>query len=96
MSIFLRIFVFMLAFTLGACDDGHLRGSVKKSDDGKTYLLVAEGNNCNQIKVDGKLWNHAIGEAGEISPGEHVIDCNGEIGFFIPAGVVFSFDYWGP
>lgn len=38
----------------------------------------------------------AIGQPAPISPGEHVIECNGEIRFNIPAGTTFSFDYWGP
>jgi hypothetical protein len=75
---------------------GDLRGSVENSSDGKTYLLVAIGNNCEQVKVDGTVWSHAIGDAGEIAPGAHVIDCNGQIGFVIPARTVFKFNYWGP
>lgn len=96
MSISLKLCFLSAVLTMVACGKSDLRGSVKKSTDGKTYLIVSKGNNCDQIKVDGKLWSHSIGVSGEITPGEHVIDCNGEIGFSIPAGYVFSFDYWGP
>jgi hypothetical protein len=35
------------------------------------------------------------------TPGKHTISCNtaesgSEIGFEIPAGVIYRFDYWGP
>ena len=69
---------------------------MQQSTDGNTYLSVVEGNNCNQIKIDGVAWSHPIGQAAQINPGKHVIECNGEIGFNIPAGVIFKFDYWGP
>jgi hypothetical protein len=54
--------------------------------------------------VDGEPWPHPLGVRGEIAPGIHHIDCialgdydpNNAIGFEIPAGVVFWFDYWGP
>jgi hypothetical protein len=85
-----------VAFGFMACDDGHLRGSVEPSNDGETYLVIAEGNNCDQILIDGIQWPHAIGESGALVPGDHVIDCNGEIAFAIPAGTTFTFDYWGP
>lgn len=90
--------IFSLAVSaLASCHvDSHLRGSVQPSSDGKTYLLVAEGNNCDSIKVDGKSWDYPIGVAGEINPGVHIINCNGEIEFRIPEKVVFKFDYWGP
>lgn len=80
------------------CGDGHLRGSVEPSADGKTYLSVIDDNGgmCGPIKVDGKVWPHSIGKVGEISPGVHTIECGGEIEFEIPPGVVFQFDYWGP
>jgi hypothetical protein len=80
------------------CDDGHLRGSVKKSSDGKTYLVVADDNGaqCRPLKVDGKIWPHKLNEQGPIQPGDHTIECGGKISFNIPAGVIFTFDYWGP
>jgi len=96
MNISLKTILVLTLLACVSCNDGHLRGSVKNSPDGKTYLLIAEGNNCDQIKIDGVVWPHAIGEPGVIAPGEHTIDCNGEIRFTIPVGVTFKFDYWGP
>jgi len=93
---FLRIIALTVLLLLNACHKEDLRGPVKKSNDGKTYLLIAEGNDCDQIKIDGKPWRHGIGEAGEVSPGVHTIECNGEIEFEIPRGVIFTFNYWGP
>lgn len=81
-----------------ACDDGDLRGTFRKSKNGKTYLIVADdnGGQCGGIRVDGKPWAHTIGEAALIDPGPHRISCGGEIGFEIPKGVVYKFNYWGP
>lgn len=79
-----------------SCSDGHLRGSVESSSDGGTYLIFVEGNNCDPIRVDGAAWPFAIGQTGAISPGDHLVECNGEIRFNIPAGTTFRFDYWGP
>ena len=83
---------------LVGCSDGYLRGSVTKSQDGKTYLSVVDdnGGQCGPIIVDGKVWPHKIGEPGLISHGSHRIECGGWIDFEIPKGVIFSFDYWGP
>lgn len=80
------------------CGDGHLRGSVEPSPDGKTYLAVVDdnGGGCGPIEVDGKPWAYPIGKPGRISPGLHTIECGGKIEFEIPDGVLFSFDYWGP
>lgn len=87
-----------VAITFAACDDGHLRGSVSPSPDGETWLAVVDdnGGHCGPIRVDGYIWPHDIGVAGKIAPGEHEIDCGGSIRFTIPAGVIYSFDYWGP
>src|SRR5262245_2457053 len=83
---------------LGGCDDGYLRGSVKRSPDGGTYLAVVDNNGgeCGPIRVDGAEWSRKLGEAAPVAPGLHTIKCGGEIQFEIPAGVVFEFDYWGP
>jgi hypothetical protein len=87
---------------LVACgaNDPPLRGKVDKSPDGKTYLKVIDNNGggCGAIYVDGRAWSHAIGEAGSIEPGAHTIACpkDAKIGFTIPPGVVFNFNYWGP
>ncbi len=79
-----------------SCSDGHLRGSVESSSDGGTYLVFTEGNNCDPIRVDGAAWPFAIGQPGKIDPGDHLVECNGEIRFNIPAGTTFRFSYWGP
>lgn len=73
-----------------------VEGAVESSHDGRTYLVVTKGNSCDQIKVDGSKWLHAIGESGSVGPGVHTIDCNGEIRFTIPAGKTFELNYWGP
>jgi len=86
----------LAALASASCGDNYLRGFVEASPDGKTYLAVVAGNNCNQIKIDGAAWPHAIGQLGAVAPGAHTIECNGEIGFSIPAGKVFKFNYWGP
>lgn len=91
--------VLLLAGLLGiACRHGDLRGSYSASRDGKTYLAVADdnGGHCGPLKVDGKIWAHPIGEAAPIEPGTHTISCGEEIGFEIPPGVVYKFNYWGP
>jgi hypothetical protein len=75
-----------------------LRGTWRKSTDGKTYLAVVDDNDgqCGPLTVDGKPWSHPIGEAGLVNPGRHKIACGGEIGFDIRPGVVYKFNYWGP
>ena len=80
------------------CDENDLRGSWSPSKDGKTYLAVADdnGGHCGPIKVDRKIWPHRVGEAAQIKPGNHTIECGGEIGFDIRPGVVYRFSYWGP
>ena len=71
---------------------------MEPSADGRSYLVVADdnGGECGPIKVDGQVWPHKIGEQGQVSPGQHKIECGGWVVFDIPTGVVFSFDYWGP
>jgi hypothetical protein len=93
--------VFALALT--ACDPGSLRGSIEASEDGGTYLVIADdnGGGCDAIKVDGKVWPLALERAGSISPGPHVVECSAEnaaagVPIVIPEGMVFTFDYWGP
>ena len=80
------------------CGEGDLRGTWSRSKDGRTYLAVIDdnGGGCGPIKVDGKVWPHKIGEAGQISPGTHTINCGGDIQFEIGPGVVYKFNYWGP
>ena len=92
------IAVTFLALTCVSCGHTDLRGSSAPSQDGKTYLSVADDNrgHCGPIKVAGKVWAHAVGEPGAIEPGDHTIECGSKIEFAIRPGVVFRFDYWGP
>jgi hypothetical protein len=81
------------------CNEGHLRGRAEPSPDGRTYLIIDDDNGghaCDVFIVDGAPWPHALHEKGEIAPGEHTIACGGEIGFVVPAGTTFFFNYWGP
>ncbi len=89
----------MLTTFLASCSgDGHLRGQVSLSDDGKTYFAVLKdnGKHCHPIKLDGEVWGYGLGEVAEVPPGVHTIQACIEIEFDIPAGTVFEFDYWGP
>lgn len=90
--------LFSAVIALVGCGDEYLRGSVTKSQDGKTYLSIVDdnGGQCGPIIVDGKVWPYTIGEPGLISPGSHSIECGGRIDFEIPNGAIFNFDYWGP
>jgi hypothetical protein len=87
----------LVTLFFAGCDDGDIRGSTEPSANGKTYLVVTDdnGGSCD-LQVDGKDWPHAIGEPGLIAPGEHTIECYGELSFTVPDGMVYSFDYWGP
>ena len=93
----LRVAFFIL-FCLVGCDDGHLRGKVESSTDGKTYFAVIDdnGGQCGPIYLDGIIWSNPIGVYTEIEPGRHTIRCGTEISFEVPSGVRFAFDYWGP
>jgi hypothetical protein len=94
----LTILVFAMLLSGVACSTTVLRGTYKASQDGRTYLAIVDdnGGHCGPIKVDGSVWPHPIGQAGPIDPAHHTIACGGEIGFDIPQGVVFKFNYWGP
>ena len=89
---------FVLMLACAACEKGDLRGTFKPSPDGKTYLEVIDdnGGHCGPMKVDGRVWPHPIDEPGLIDPGPHTISCGPEIGFEIPRGVIYKFNYWGP
>lgn len=93
-----RLIAAALLFLLVACDDGHLRGAVSESPDGRTYFGVIDdnGGHCGPLTVDGAVWPHPIGQVVVFEPGTHTISCGGEISFTVPAGTVFKFDYWGP
>ena len=72
----IRIAIFAAAVVLCvACTNRPLRGTADKSQDGKTYLVVIDdnGGHCGPIKVDGKVWAYAVGQAGRIEPGLHTI-----------------------
>ena len=81
-----------------SCEHSTLRGTFAATQDHKTYLAIVDdnGGHCGPIKVDGKVWPYAIGQAGQVEPGTHTIWCGGTIQFDIPEGVVFKFNYWGP
>jgi hypothetical protein len=90
--------IFLLCLFCLGCGDYNLRGKFSKSADGKTYLAVIDdnGGHCGPLTVDGKKWEKPINRPREIVPGRHVIKCGGQIGFDVPAGVVYKFGYWGP
>ena len=93
----LAVVALVIMCSLG-CGESDLRGTWSPSKDGKTYLAVIDdnGGGCGPIKVDGKVWPHRIGEAAQITPGTHTINCGGDIEFDIRPGVVYKFNYWGP
>ncbi len=92
------IWLALLVMTSVGCADRDLRGSYERSSDGKTYLAILDNNGggCGPIFLDGEEWRHPIGQAAQIEPGQHTISCGGDIGFTVPAGVIYRFDYWGP
>lgn len=92
------VVVYVALICLTGCSDRPLRGSVEKSVDGRTYLVVADDNGgaCGPIKLDGRIWPHRISEPGLVSPGRHKIECGSDAAFDIPTGTTFRFDYWGP
>jgi hypothetical protein len=79
------------------CDDGHLRGHVSPSPDGKTYIVLEDDHDGCAVLLDGAPWSNPSKSTRPISPGEHTITClGGDIRFTVPKGVVYHFDYWGP
>ena len=93
----LSVLLFVVASAVG-CHDRELRGYSEPSRDAQTYLVVDDdnGGGCGPIRVDGEPWPHPVRSPGLIAPGDHVIECGGEIGFSIKPGTTFHFDYWGP
>ena len=75
-----------------------LRGRYKPSTDGKTYLVIEDNNGgkCGPLYVDQKIWPHSLNNAGEIKPGDHIIECGVDNGIYIKEGTIYYFDYWGP
>lgn len=93
-----------LSFVLvaaGGCRDRDLRGWSESSPDGASYLVVeaVEGPECEQLLVDGSLWQYGLGNRGPLAPGRHEIACGSaeaSIEFSIRPGTTFHFEYWGP
>jgi len=83
-----------------ACEKRDLRGTMKRSPDGKTYLVLDEDKNgACPLELDGHPWTAKKGVAVPVTPGVHEIECKGTtpgIGFMVRAGTTFHFDYWGP
>ena len=92
------IFLLLITVLLVGCGREYLRGSVSASADNKTYLIISDNNggHCGDIFVDGKIWKHKLDNAGLILAGDHTIKCGFSVKIFIPQGVIFNFDYWGP
>jgi hypothetical protein len=91
----------VLAAGMMSCGDEHLRGRTTPSPDNGTYLSfdLEELPQCNPLIVDDREWPPPYDEARSIEPGQHLVRCGEDdtgIGFTVPAGVVFVFDYWGP
>jgi len=81
-----------------SCTGRDLRGRSTPSKDGQTYLVIADdnGGKCGPMRVDGTVWPHPIGAAGQIAPGTHVIACGTDVSVRVDSGQTFRFDYWGP
>ena len=99
-ALVLMILALALTTVLGG-GKRELRGRSVRSADGKTYLIVDDGNGggCGPIQIDGADWHHALHAAGEIEPGDHQISCGDPkyfIAFSVAPGMTFHFDYWGP
>ena len=91
------VLILFLSGILSSCFNRELRGKIRKSDDNKTYLVIEKDCGVdNSILVDGQIWPYKIGEKGEISPGEHNLNCGGELRITIRKGTVYHLDYWGP
>ena len=68
--------------------------------------MIAPHEGCDEMLIDEAVWPEPSDRARPFAPGTHSIRCgifDGEpiptetgIGFDIPAGRVFRFDYWGP
>jgi hypothetical protein len=92
-----RLALLLLAFV--ACSRRELRGEWVRSEDEKTYLVIAESPGCATFRIDGKPWPHALGSRGVVPAGVRRISCSdgsNEIRFEVKPGTTFRFDYWGP
>ncbi len=103
------LFTAILAIVLfsAGCSSRDLRGWWTNSADGKTYFVLddPDGRNCPPFFIDGERWPAQIGEKREIKPGIHDITCGEKfnsdnaykgVGFEVPEGTTYTFDYWGP
>ena len=90
--------IFTMVVALVGCGNRDLRGTFKKSSDGKTYLAIVDdnGGQCGPLKVDGKIWPYKPDESGPIAAGKHTVECGTTIDIIVPDGAVYKFDYWGP
>ena len=84
-----------------ACAHQDLRGSSKRSVDGKTYLVIDDdnGGQCGSLLVDAKPWPHAVHAPGPVAPGLHQVACGSQsnsLSFRVDSGRTYHFDYWGP
>ena len=91
----------ILVIGLLSCGDGNLRGSATTSTDDQTYLAFDRENMppCGALIVDDREWPPPYDKPRLISPGEHLVRCgegDSGIGFVVPEGTKFVFDYWGP
>ncbi len=87
------------SFYFYSCRNRDLRGWWKYTSDGKTYLVIEDSDGApvdNSCTLDGKPWPYETGQRGEIEPGVHELRCPMNVGFKVPAGVEYHFDYWGP
>ena len=96
-----RILLLLFLFLGGVgCFREDLRGDSTRSPDGKTYLIIEDdnGGQCGPMKVDDRVWLHAINEPGPIAPGVHQVACgdSGTVQIQVREGMTYHFDYWGP
>ena len=90
--------LFLLVLLTACTKDNELRGYVKDSPDGETYLVVEDDNGglCGPLILDGKNWPHPKGVKGLVTPGKHTLECGGSIVFTVNKGTTYHVDYWGP
>jgi hypothetical protein len=73
-SIMLRWFALLVPLLM-ARSKRELRGHSAVSEDGQTYLVVAEAPGCATLLVDGKRWPHKFGARGIVRRGVRRIAC---------------------
>jgi len=93
-----RTFCWLVGLSVIGCTAHDLRGSSTPSLDGQTYLVVVDdnGGQCGPLTVDGAPWPHAVGVAGAIIPGDHIVTCGTEVAVRVESGQTYRLDYWGP